>query len=109
VPSLGAALDLLAELGPRTVHRIFVAGGAQLYAASLPEAERLLITRIVEPAFDDCDTFFPRWTDDPDWRQRPHEALEAWLGDKVPEGLVDDGGVTYRMEMWERERNLDGK
>lgn len=103
MPSLGVALDLLGQLGTETVHRVFVAGGAQLYESAFPMADRLLLTQIIEPAFDECDTFFTRWTEDPGWSRRPHEALEAWLGMNVPEGVVEDGGVTYRMELWEKE------
>jgi dihydrofolate reductase len=105
VSSFETALSLIADLGPRVNH-VFVAGGAQLYVAALPHADRMLLTRITTPSFDDCDTFFPRWTTDPSWHLCSHEALESWLGIKVPEGETeeDDGRVAYRMEMWERDR-----
>ncbi|MGL4821034.1 MAG: dihydrofolate reductase [Bacilli bacterium] len=41
---------------------LFVVGGAQIYAAALPYADRLLITEI--DADISCDTFFPEWDRD---------------------------------------------
>ncbi|MDP5293742.1 type 3 dihydrofolate reductase [Oceanimonas sp. CHS3-5] len=52
VPSPEAALALLADS-----EEVMVMGGGQLYAALLPQAERLYITRI--DAHIDGDTYFP--------------------------------------------------
>jgi len=41
---------------------IFIIGGAQLYASSLPLADKLYITRI--DGTYNCDTFFPNYEDD---------------------------------------------
>lgn len=51
--SLSAALD-----AARGEEEVFVIGGGQLYAATLPLADRLYFTR-VEQSFPDADTFFP--------------------------------------------------
>jgi dihydrofolate reductase len=54
VQSLDEALQHLAD-----APRIFVIGGAQLYAAALPLAQRLMLTEV--DADLDGDTFFPPW------------------------------------------------
>jgi len=57
-------------------HEVFVIGGAQLYAAALPRADRLLITEI-DHDFEG-DTTFPA-PDPSQWREaaRDHHAAEA--------------------------------
>ena len=52
--SLDAALALLAH-----TPKVFVIGGAQLYAAALPRADELVLTEI--DADLEADTFFPAW------------------------------------------------
>ncbi|KAG7570960.1 hypothetical protein FFLO_01054 [Filobasidium floriforme] len=37
------------------------------------------------------------------FKQRPHSALEEFVGFQVPEGEVEEKGVRYRFELWERE------
>jgi dihydrofolate reductase len=55
--SLDEALALAAD-----AERVFVIGGAELYAAALPHADELLLTEIdLEIA---GDTFFPEWSRD---------------------------------------------
>ncbi len=54
VPSLDAALRLLAD-----TPKVFVIGGAEVYALALPHADELVLTEI--DAELDGDTFFPRW------------------------------------------------
>ena len=54
VPSLDAALALLAE-----APKVFVIGGAEVYALALPHATELVLTEI--DAVLDGDTFFPHW------------------------------------------------
>lgn len=71
--SLEEALDLARETGdPET----FVAGGAEIYRCALPQAERLLLTRV--HATPEGDTRFPAWNPD-DWElvsREPHAADE---------------------------------
>lgn len=54
VTSLDAALSAAAD-----APRVFVVGGAQLYALALPRADELVLTE-VDAAFD-ADAFFPAW------------------------------------------------
>jgi hypothetical protein len=37
------------------------------------------------------------------FKQRPHKTLEEFVGFQVPEGEVEEKGVRYRFELWERE------
>jgi len=83
--------------------RVFVIGGAKLYAAALPLAERVLLTRIIEPSFEECDVFMPDFIGGEggeEWTRAGHEALSAWVGFDVPGGLQREGGVQYEFEMW---------
>jgi dihydrofolate reductase len=85
--------------------RLFVIGGAKLYAAALPLAERVLLTRIVEPTFEECDVFMPDFIGGgggEEWTRAGHEALSAWVGFDVPRGLQKERGVQYEFEMWTR-------
>jgi dihydrofolate reductase len=52
-PSLEAALAML-----HAADKVFVMGGAELYAAALPLADELVLTE-VERDFPDADTYFP--------------------------------------------------
>jgi dihydrofolate reductase len=52
--SLEAALDLVSA-----APKVFVIGGAQIYAQALPMADELLLTEI--DAHFDADAFFPEW------------------------------------------------
>lgn len=85
--------------------RLFVIGGAKLYAAALPLAERVLLTRIVEPTFEECDVFMPDLISGgggEEWTRAGHEALSAWVGFDVPSGMQSERGVQYEFEMWSR-------
>jgi len=116
------------------VHRRFIIGGAALYAQALglaspsspspqhgeePEsdsepspplslADRILLTRILSPAFEDCDVFFPEFREATArdgralWEQATHEQLEAWVGGDVPRGVQEEKGVRYEFQMWTR-------
>ncbi|MDB5817361.1 MAG: folA [Rhizobacter sp.] len=53
--SLDEALALVAD-----AERVFVIGGAQLYAAALPLADELVLTEI-DAEVEGADTFFPAW------------------------------------------------
>lgn len=79
---LDAALALVAE-----APRVWVLGGAELYAQALPRADELVLTEI-DAAFDDADAHFPAWRRD-DWQEVERRP-----------GTGDDGTryaiVTYR-------------
>lgn len=101
-------------------------GGAQLYAETLirPDpsfnADRILLTRIKDPDFVDCDAFFPefRAAEDREGRQKAnddetekdlqkwtrcsHKALEEFVGFDVAEGDQVEKGITYEFQMWTR-------
>lgn len=55
LPSLDAALQACRE-----APRVFVIGGAQIYAAALPLAQALELTE-VEAVYPDADAHFPAW------------------------------------------------
>ena len=101
-PSLEAALQCARAAD---ASRLFVIGGAKLYAAALPLAERVLLTRIIEPTFEECDVFMPDFVgggSGEEWTRAGHEALSAWVGFEVPRGLQSERGVQYEFEMWTR-------
>lgn len=74
VTSLGAALALVQE-----APRVFVIGGAQLYAEALPLAHRLMLTEV--DADLPGDTHFPAWSRG-QFREasRTHACTEAGVG-----------------------------
>lgn len=99
------------------IHRSFIIGGASLYRAALdPQlgdsigltADRILMTRILAPSFDDCDTFFPEFRDlkkadgGSVWSQASHEEFQKWVGVDVPKGTQTEKGVEYEFQMWVR-------
>ena len=63
VASVSKALALATKLG---YHRIYGVGGAGIYTAMLPLADRLCLTE-VNLVVDDADTFFPPF-DGAEWR-----------------------------------------
>jgi dihydrofolate reductase len=74
----------------RGAQRVFVIGGAQLYALALPRADELVLTEI-DADFDGADVFFPDW---------PRDEFRL-LGS---EPRVSAGGVPYRFSHYERRR-----
>ena len=103
---LASSLDAALEgAHAADANRIFVIGGARLYAAALPLAERVLLTRITEPSFEECDVFMPDFIGGAgggEWSRAPHEALCGWVGFEVPSGVEEERGVKYEYEMWIR-------
>ncbi|KAH9898355.1 dihydrofolate reductase [Cubamyces lactineus] len=116
--SIESAAERLAE--PRflekPLHRSFVIGGAHIYDATLalpPTSDtfvdRILLTRILSPAFEDCDVFFPDFLADSateggkkSWKRASFEGLMEWAGFDVPEGIQEENGVQYEFQMWVR-------
>ncbi|KAJ6575091.1 dihydrofolate reductase-like domain-containing protein [Mycena capillaripes] len=112
--SLEAAVTRMnAEQPP--ISRGFVIGGASLYTESLalpPSSpvgfvDRILLTRILSPTFDECDVFMPdvlaSTNAENGWKRAAHDALEAWVGFEVGEGVQDENGIKYEFQMWVRE------
>lgn len=96
---------LAAEPGV-SAHRRFLIGGAQLYQQCLDSGlvERILLTRILSPAFEQCDVLLPALGTlaQNGWTQASHGALEQWVGFEVPSGVQEENGVQYEFQMWIR-------
>ena len=102
-PSLDAALE---RANAADANRVFVIGGAKLYAAALPLAGRVLLTRIIEPSFEGCDVFMPDFVGGEGggkWTRAEQDALSSWVGFEVPKGVQEEVGVKYEFEMWIRQ------
>ncbi|MCJ1478180.1 dihydrofolate reductase [Lambiella insularis] len=111
---------------PPSLSRIFIIGGAEIYAAALklPTCTRILLTRIYTDY--ECDTFFPiRLSDGMEerkvdgqsrentdehgsgeegeaWVRRSKLALDTFAGERVPGGRREENQVEWEFEMWER-------
>ncbi|KAH8915048.1 hypothetical protein BT69DRAFT_1272316 [Atractiella rhizophila] len=101
VPSLDEALRLLQSM-EKTPQRVFVIGGARVYNESIEKANRLLLTRIMEPDYD-CDVFFPEWKKE-EWTKASDSELWDWTGTKRPNGPEERAheGIKFKWEMWTR-------
>ncbi|KAI1078444.1 dihydrofolate reductase [Whalleya microplaca] len=104
VRSLEQAVEYLKS---HSTGKVFVIGGAQIYAAALALAEtrRVLLTRVLSDF--ECDTFFPLELPDPEgkegsWVRRGKGELDAWTGEDVPAGIQDESGTQYEFQMWEK-------
>lgn len=96
------------------VNRVFIIGGATLYKETLelpPSSpafvDRVLLTRILSPAFDECDVFLPDFLKEEgdnaaSWTRSSHEELQEWVGFEVPRGIQEEKGVRYEFQMWTR-------
>lgn len=96
--------------------RIFVIGGAQVYASALRmtgRPVRIVMTNVRRKSSDagdesdvgfDCDTFFPLDTFDVDkgWRTAPAEEVSDWVGERVTGEWRDEGEVMLQMVGYER-------
>jgi len=85
-PAIDAAVALLAARPE--VADIFCVGGGAIYTAAveMPACRRIYITRVAGDFA--CDTFFPRF-------EHLFERARVM-------GEGNDGGVAYRIEVWER-------
>jgi len=114
--NLKSALSLLEASQSTSIglNRGFIIGGARLYTESLalplsstePCVDRVLLTRILSPEFDECDVFMPDFlkedsTKENQWARSSHEALKDWVGFEVPEEQ-EENGVKYEFQMWVR-------
>lgn len=79
VPSPQAALELA---GGPDAENLWVIGGGSVYAALLPQCERVFLTK-VDTRVDDADTFFPNLDKLPGWE------VEG------ASGPVTENGLTY--------------
>lgn len=100
---------------PLQLGRVFIIGGAEIYASALqkPECERILLTRVTGEY--ECDTFFPitlgevgdRDASGRGWVKQGKEELDRWVGEKALAGVNREGGVEYEFEMWGRKRGSE--
>ena len=75
-----------------------------------PLADRILLTRILSPAFEDCDVRMPEFRDEKgeEWTKASREDLVKWVGQDVPECPQEENKmkpgeiVKYEFEMWTR-------
>lgn len=109
----------------KPIHHAFIIGGATLYTESLalPQnstafVDRVLLTRILDPEFEDCDVFMPDFLssraesgseaenteEGGQWDQAPHEELSDWVGFEVPKGVQEEKGVKYEFQLWVRRK-----
>lgn len=89
----------------KAIDKIFIIGGAEIYAASLElkEAKRILLTR-VEGEFE-CDAFLKVDLENK-WNRCEQDELNAWTGEEVPAGEQEENGTKYRFEMYESVESL---
>ncbi|KIM48222.1 hypothetical protein M413DRAFT_439942 [Hebeloma cylindrosporum] len=109
-----SVFDPSTHTGATNLHRGFIIGGATVYAESLalpmsstePIVDRVLLTRILSPEFNECDVFMPDFltSEKTHWRKSTHSDLEEWVGFEVPEGEQEENGVKYEFQMWVREQ-----
>jgi dihydrofolate reductase len=112
--SVADALVHIASVRPE-IHRTFLMGGANLYNACLRvptnapgHVARVLLTRVLAPAFEGCDVFLDDFAGAGGWARAPHAELVAWVGGDVPDGEQEEGGVRYEFQMWVRTDGRDG-
>ncbi len=85
--SLDEALQRLSDH-----ERVFVIGGAQLYAEALPRADRLVLTEL-DWHVDGADAFFPDWSGGL-WRETQRESHRAAAPNEF-----DFSFVTYQRQL----------
>ena len=116
--NLKSALSVLdpstTHAGGTNLHRGFIIGGASMYAESLalpmsatePIVDRVLLTRILSPEFNECDVLMPDFltSEATHWKRSTHAELEEWVGFEVPQGEQEEKGVKYEFQMWVREQ-----
>ncbi|KAF6818920.1 dihydrofolate reductase [Colletotrichum sojae] len=104
VGSLEQALAFLrSREGASDVGKVFVIGGAQIYAAALElaEARRVLLTRVLGEF--ECDAFFPLELGTAQgWERKEKGELDAWVGEEVEAGEIEENGTRYEFLMWEK-------
>jgi len=116
--NLESAMDRIShpERLESNLHRSFIIGGATLYRETLllpptsqASVDRILLTRIISPAFDQCDVRMPDFQvqvpsagDISPWRRASHEELQEWVGFELDAGIQEENGVKYEFQMWIR-------
>lgn len=96
-----SSVDSALNLTSSSKSRVFCIGGAQIYNEMIPYATRLFITRIKQPSFEEADVKFTDFNDK-EWRRCTHEDFEAHVGFEVQRGNIEENGVVYEFQMYER-------
>ncbi|CAE6463432.1 unnamed protein product [Rhizoctonia solani] len=101
------ATSLEASVAGVEASNAFIIGGASIYTQALehPATTRILLTRILEPAYEECDVFFPEVRESNQWVQAEHADLEKWVGFEVPKGVQEEKGTKYEFQMWVRKQD----
>lgn len=83
--------------------RAYVIGGARVYDAAmeLEQTRHVLLTRVAREY--ECDTFFPDLEGSERWARKERRVLEGFVGEEVVEGGLEEEGVKYEFQLWERE------
>ncbi|EJT97908.1 hypothetical protein DACRYDRAFT_119105 [Dacryopinax primogenitus] len=125
---LASLSDLGSVQPPKPIYRFFIIGGAALYKSliSHPSFDRILMTRVVSPDYEECDVFFPDILESSEalpgaakqqseapapedtgkasqparWTKASHAELQAWAAVPVPEGIQEEKGTKYDCQMW---------
>lgn len=103
---LGGLMDLEAAVASGrapALGRAYVIGGARVYEAAmeLEQTKHVLLTRVAREY--ECDTFFPDLEGSEVWTRRERKELEEFVGEDVVEGGLEEEGVKYEFQLWERE------
>lgn len=118
-PSLDAALEQLdSEYAAQgKLGKVFVIGGAEIYASSLRSASaalkrpvRIVMTNVVRKLENgdaepfECDTFFPedKFSAEDGWRGVSSEEVSEWVGEEVTGEWKREGDVEVQMVGFER-------
>jgi dihydrofolate reductase len=72
--------------------------------------DRILLTRVLSPAFDHCDVYMPDFLSETaivgdavvGWERATHSDLQSWVGFEVPQGVQQENGTEYEFQMWVR-------
>ena len=82
--------------------RAYVIGGARIYndAMELEQTKHVLLTRVAKEY--ECDTFFPDLEGSEHWTKKERKELEEFVGEEVVEGGLEEEGVKYEFQLWDR-------
>lgn len=81
--------------------KVFCIGGSQIYNEFLPITNRILLTKIKYPNFDNADIKFPVMSDK-DWIRCSHQDLESFVGFPVQNGDIEENGIKFEFQMFVR-------
>lgn len=98
ITSLDEALNDASER--KDIDKVFVVGGAQIYAMALehPKCQHILYTQVMTPF--ECDVFFPKISNV--WTRQSHETLEKVVGFNVPIGTQKENNTEYEFQLYSR-------